>query len=60
MMCMRACVFLEKSAMVVETMLVQEGENGFMIEVEQRLFPLGERLGFRYNACILYNACTLV
>ena len=43
------CVFLEKGLMVVETMLVQERENGSVIEVEQRPFPLGERPGFQYG-----------
>ena len=33
--------------MVVETTLVQEGENGFVTEVESHPFLLGERFGFQ-------------
>ena len=43
------CVFLEKGEMVEETMLVQEGVNGSMTEVEWHPFRLGERLGFQYG-----------
>ena len=49
-----ACEFSGTVPSMVETTPYEELENGSMITAVLSLYPLGERLGFRYYISILF------